>query len=197
MRNYRAYMLILATTMVASCNRADRAAVDTATGNVAGRIDSAVTATRREYTDAEFLGLLNRFNEAETELGSVAATKATNADVKAFARRAATDYKTLTGDIDALAKKLALTPTMPGNDEGIPDAHRRAMSDLNAEPKGKEFDEAYLEHQISIHKKILDEVNDALGRNQNADMRALLDKARTRLLANQTSAEELEKKFGT
>lgn len=196
MRIYRAPLLILATTLIASCDRADRAAVDTAAGSVASRIDSAVTAARREYTDAELLGLLNRFNAAEVELGNVAATKATDADVQAFARRVAADHKTLAADIDALAEKLSLTPTVPRNDEGIPDAHSRAMSELNAKPKGKEFDETYLERQISLHRKILDEVNDALGRTQNADMRILLEKAHTRLLANVTAAEELEKKFG-
>jgi putative membrane protein len=196
MRIYRAQFLVLATTMIASCDRADRAAVDTAAGSVAGRIDSAVTATRREYTDAELLGLLNRFNEAEVELGNVAATKASDADVQSFARRTSTDYKALTADIDALARKLSLAPTLPRNDEGIPDAHRRAMSDLNAKPKGKEFDEAYLERQIAIHRKILDEVNDALGRSQNADLRVLLEKAHAQLLANVTAAEELEKRFG-
>jgi putative membrane protein len=196
MRAHCAPALFLTAALIAACSRADRADIDTAAGNVAGRIDSAVTATRQEYTDAELLGLINLFNTTQVELATVAATKATDSQVKAFAERAANDYKPLRADVDALAQTLTLMMKVPGNDESLAEAHRKATSDLAAKPKGKEYDEAYLEHEISMHKKILDEVNDALGRNPNADLRGLLGKVRTRLQANLTSAQELEKKFG-
>jgi predicted outer membrane protein len=70
------------------------------------------------------------------------------------------------------------------------------MRDLRAKAKGAEFDEAFLEHEIRMHRKMLDEVKDAIGRSQSADMRALLEKARDGIQGHLTTAEDLEKKFG-
>lgn len=189
-------LLVAAAALLASCNRSDRAAIDTATGKVASRLDSAITATRQEYTDAELTGLLNLVNNAEVEMGVAVAAKATDPQVKAFAQRISREHKALKAEVDAVAQKLSLSPTVPGNDESLADSHRRAMSDLNGKARGDDYDEAFLEHEISMHKKILDEVNDALGRSPNAAMRALLEKARAGLQAHLTAAEALEKKFG-
>ena len=163
---------------------------------MAGRADSAARAGVREYTDAELLGFLNAANDGETEMGRMVEAKATDAQVKAFARRAAGEHQALKKEVDALAAKLNVTPAVPENDEDLVDDHRKAMADLNGKGRGKEFDEAYVEHEIAMHKKVIDEVEDALERSQNADMRALLQKALTGLRAHLQAAEAIEKKFG-
>jgi putative membrane protein len=193
MNIYRSSLILAAVTAWAGCNRADRAAIDTAAGNVGDRLDSALTATTREYTDAEFTGLLNVVNDAEIEMGNAAAAKATDPRVREFAQRIAREHRSLKAEVDAVAQKLSLTPTIPGNDEGLVETHRTAMTDLGAKAKGADYDEDFLEHEISMHRKILDEVNDALSRTQNADMRALLERARTGLQSHLTTAEALER----
>ena len=186
--------------VASACSKADReAASDTVAAGasaVAARAESAAVATVQEYTPAELSGFINTFNDQEVAIAEMAQAKATDPQVVAFAKQVAGDYKALKADVIAAARKLGVTPAMPGNDEGLISDHTRGMNDLNAKARGKEFDEAYLEHEIRMHKKVLDEVNDALIRTQTAGVRALLEKARAGLETNLKTAEELEKKFG-
>src|SRR5215207_1147945 len=144
------------------------AAGDTLAGRVAGR----------EYTNAELLGFLNAYNDAEVEVGQLAETKAADPQVRAFARRIVGEHRALKTEVTNAARERNLTPTMPKADEDLQEDHREGMRDRNGKAKRKEFDEAFLEHEIKMHKKVLDEVEDALGRNRNPEIRSVLERAR-------------------
>ncbi len=68
------------------------------------------------------------------------------------------------------------------------------MRELNEKASGKPFDEAFLEHEIRMHKVVLDEIEDTLGRNRNPELKPVLEKARDGIKARLTRAEELEKR---
>jgi len=187
--------------LLGACNRGERATVDTAVTDTGGAIAAGVdtVASRvagREYTNAELVAFINAYNDAEVEVGRMAQTKATDAQVRAFARRIVGEHQALKTDVTSTAKQANVTPAMPDDDEDLTKDHQDGMRDLNGKAKGKEFDEAFLEHEIKMHKKVLDEVDDALGRNRNPEIRPLLEKARTGLSAHLKAAEDLEKKFG-
>jgi putative membrane protein len=197
----RLALVLAAAGLVGACGGGGEgtdtsAAIADTAAAMAGRADSAAAATVREYTDAELLGFLNAANDGEVEMGRMVEAKATDAQVKAYARRITGEHEAFKKEVDALAAKLGVTPAVPENDEDLVDDHTKAMADLNGKAKGKEFDEAFVEHQKEMHRKVIDEVEDALGRTQNADMKALLEKARTALRAHLEAAEEIEKKFG-
>ncbi|MBC7926371.1 MAG: DUF4142 domain-containing protein [Bryobacteraceae bacterium] len=154
-------------------------------------------AVTREYTDAEMFALIDLVNDGSIEVSKLAQTKATNAEVKAFARKVVTEHTALNKETAAMAAKMNLTLTIPENDEDIAENHVDGLKDLTDKPKGKEFDEGYIEHEIKIHKKIIDEVKDALERtNQNTETQTFLQKALTSFQAHLQAAEEIEKKFG-
>jgi putative membrane protein len=188
---------IVTAVLLGACDRADRATVDTALG-AAGDTISAVAGrvTGAEYSNAELLGFVNAYNDAEIEIGQMAQPKATDAQVRDFARRIVDEHRALKTEVTSAAQGLSLTPTMPAADEGLRSDHAEGMRDLTARTRGRQFDEAFLEHEIKMHKKVLDEVEDALQRNRNPEIRPLLEKARDGLRAHLTTAEELEKKFG-
>ncbi|HKG90720.1 MAG TPA: DUF4142 domain-containing protein [Gemmatimonadaceae bacterium] len=175
-----------ADTALTRAGKAVGSAADTVAGRVAGR----------EYTNAELVGLVNAFNDAEVEIGQMAQTKATDAQVRQFAQRIVGEHRALKTEVTSAAQRLSLTPVVPEDDEDLREDHQKGMQDLNGKAKGKEFDEAFLEHEIKMHKKVLDEVEDALGRNRNPEIRPVLEQARTGIRAHLTTAEELEKKFG-
>jgi putative membrane protein len=189
--------LIMAALPLGACNRADRAAVDTAlttardtVGVIAGRVAGP------EYTNPELAGFLDAYNDAEIQIGEMAQTKATDPQVRDFARRIVREHRALKAEVTSTAQRLSLTPTMPAADEGLKSDHAEGMRNLEARARGRQFDEAFLEHEIKMHKKVLDEVEDALQRNRNQEIRPLLEKARDGLRAHLRTAEELEKKFG-
>jgi putative membrane protein len=188
---------IVAIALMTACDRGDRAAVDTALS--AARDTVAAAAGRiagAEYTNAELVGFVNAYNDAEIEIGQMAQTKATDTQVRDFARRIVDEHRALKTEVNRTAERLALTPTMPAADEGLRNDHAGGMRDLSARARGRAFDEAFLEHEIKMHKKVLDEVEDALQRNRNPEIRPLLEKARDGVRAHLRTGEELEKKFG-
>jgi putative membrane protein len=196
----RALAIVAAAAILGACDRGDRetamAEIDTAVDAARAQVDTAIgRLASREYSDAELTGFINAFNDAEVEVGQLATSMATDAQVKAFAQRIVREHRALKTDVNRAAQQLNLTPAIPEDDEDLAEDHQAGMRDLRAKAKGAEFDEAFLEHEIRMHRKVLDEVRDAAGRSQSADMRALLEKARDGIQSHLTAAEELEKKF--
>jgi putative membrane protein len=207
-RNLRLTHRLLAGTAASAailggaCNRADRAEVDTAVGRVGDAVATAVDTVAgrvggQEYTNAELVGFVNAYNDAEVEIGQLAQTKATDPQVRDFARRIVSEHRALKTEVTNAAQGLSIMPTMPTADENLPEDHQAGMRDLNALAKGRDFDRAFVKHEIKMHRKVLDEVQDALQRNRNPEIRPVLEKARDGLRAHLTTAEELERKLGT
>jgi putative membrane protein len=197
----RALAIVATAAILGGCDRGDRetamAEIDTAADAARAQVDTAVgRLASREYSDAELTGFINAFNDAEVEVGQLATSMATDAQVKAFAQRIVREHRALKTDVNRAAQQLNLTPAIPADDEDLAEDHQEGMRDLRAKAKGAEFDEAFLEHEIRMHRKVLDEVRDAAGRSQSAEMRTLLEKARDGIQGHLTAAEELEKKFG-
>lgn len=199
-RQHRAVAIVAIAALFGACDRGDRetamAEMDSALDTARARLDTAVGRLGREYSDAELTGFINAFNDAEVEVGQLATSKATDAQVKAFASQIVRDHRALKTDVTRTVQQLNLTPTVPQDDEDLAEDHEAAMRDLRAKATGAEFDEAFLEHEIRMHRKVLDEVTDAIGRSQSVDLRTLLEKARDGIQGHLTRAEELEKKFG-
>src|SRR5688500_16896074 len=117
--------------LLAACGPKGDAYVDTAGGALAAP-DSTLAAPRAEYTPAELLGLINAGQSAYTEASVLAATKATDAEVKAFAKSIVDANRADTTAIGTAAKALAVTPTLPENDEDVADDHRKGVADLTS-----------------------------------------------------------------
>lgn len=197
----RALAIVATAAIFGACDRGDRetamAEIDTAVDAARAQVDTAAgRLASREYSDAELTGLLNVFNDAEIEVGKLGTSRATDAEVKALAARIVREHEALRIEVNRAARQLNLTPAAPEDDEDLAEDHQAGMRDLRGKTKGAEFDEAFLEHEIRMHRKLLDEVKDAVGRSQSADMRTLLEKARDGIERHLTTAEELEKKFG-
>jgi len=201
-RNFTRASLIATTILLAACS-GDRAAAETDTAlekaaealtsvrdSVAGRLAG------REYTNAEMVAVVNAYNDAEIEVGQLGETKATDTTVRNFARQLVAEHRALKTEVSAAAQRLNVTAAMPTDDENLTEDHQAGMRDLNAKAKGRDFDEAFLEHEIKMHKNVLDRVEDALAGERNQEIRSVLERARNGLRAHLTRAEELEKKFG-
>jgi putative membrane protein len=211
-RILRVAMAATVVTALGACTSGERdraaAEVDTAAGQIgeaAGRAGSALgtavdsVAGRiagREYTNGELVGFINGYNDAEIEIGGLARTKATDPEVRQFAQRIVTEHRALKTEATSTARRLNITPVMPAADEGLQGDHREGMRDFNQRARGSEFDEAFVEHEVRMHRNVLDEIEDALGRKRNEEIRPLLERARDGVRGHLTRAEELEKKFG-
>jgi putative membrane protein len=84
-------------------------------------------------------------NMAEVELGRMAASKATNADVKKFGQRMVDDHGKALDELKSVAGKENIQlPTEV-------DAKHKAVSDRLSKLSGAEFDKAYVKEMVKDH----------------------------------------------
>lgn len=144
------------------------------------QIDTAAGVTDlREYTEAELLGLVGLANDGTIELAKIAQQKATSPEVKTLAGKAIQGHTELDRGAKDLAATLNLTPTVPTADESLAENQRKWVEELNAKAQGKDWDKEYLEYEIARHETVLDEVNDALSREQRPEVKAFLETVKT------------------
>jgi putative membrane protein len=152
------------------------------------------TAGAGELTDANIIALLDEANQADSASGAYALGKATDPEVRAFAKLMMGEHHALRVQGQQLAKKLNVTPQLPANDPLKPAAEAE-MTALKAAPKGAQFDRTYIDQEVGIHQAVLDLAEQARAA-QNQELKALIEKARPVIQRHLDRAEEIQKKLG-
>jgi putative membrane protein len=146
-------------------------------------------------TDPNIAAILDNANATDSSAGAIAATKATNAEVRTFARNMMRDHHALRKAGEDLVKKLNVTPALPAGDNS--QAVATAWNDsLRALPKGAAFDKAYIDHEVTYHEAVLATAQSALGAAQNAELKNLIQKAAPNIQAHLEHARSIQAKLG-
>jgi putative membrane protein len=153
------------------------------------------TAGAGELTDANIVALLDEANQADSASGAYALGKATDPEVRAFAKLMMGEHHALRVQGQQLAKKLNVTPQLPANDPLKPAAEAE-MAALKAAPKGAQFDRTYIDQEVGMHQAVLDLAEQAHGAAQNQELKGLIEKARPVIQRHLDRAEEIQKKLG-
>jgi putative membrane protein len=148
-----------------------------------------------QLSDANIVALLDEANMADSASGAYALGKATNPEVKSFARLMMGEHHALRTQGQQLARRLKVDPRPPANDPLKPAAESE-MAALRAAPKGAEFDRTYIEQEIGIHKAVLDLAEKAHGAAQNAELKKLIEQAKPVIEKHLERAEAIEKRLG-
>jgi putative membrane protein len=157
---------------------------------------SAPAPAAPAMTDANIFAVLDAANVADSSDGSVAATKGTSADVKAYGREMVKDHHALRADGQALAKKLNVTPEPPAGDNSA--AAAAAWHDsLVAMPKGAAFDKAYVDHEVAAHEQVLQKAQTAEAAAQNAELKAMIPKAAAKVQEHLDRAKQVQSKLAS
>ena len=146
--------------------------------------------------DSNIVALLDEANMADSAAGAVALKKATDPDVKAFAKLMMAEHHALRVAGQELAKQLGVTPK-PSERDPLAGYIRNEMDALKKTPKGAEFDRTYIDHEVSIHQAVLDLVNMARVTTQTAELRDLIGKAIPVIKKHLDQALEIQKKLGS
>ena len=115
----RGGVIALAALTIGACAKKDDYAADTTAANRTVSdtgMASSTTAAPSGLSDANIAYILDQANMADSAWGAIAATKATGANVRDFAKTMMRDHHALRKMGEDLAKKLALTPTPPAAD---------------------------------------------------------------------------------
>ena len=154
--------------------------------------DSASAAPT--LTDANIVAIVDEANRADSAGGSIAATKGTNSEVKAFGRDMMRDHHALRQMGQDLAKKLNVTPQMPPNNNS--EQADKAWGDtLQSLPKGTAWDKAYIDHEVGAHTQVLATLHTAEGAAQNPELKSLVTKAIPTIESHLKKAQDIQSKL--
>lgn len=192
---FRMATLAVAALSVAACSKKDNyTGTDTSAASSTMSADtSAMAASSTNWSDANIFAILDEANMADSSAGSIAATKGTNSAVRDFGKRMMRDHHTLRAQGQALAKKLDITPAPPADDPLASDVQTYTQT-LTSTAKGKDFDKAYIDGEVDVHKKVLDIATKAAAQTQNTELKNLIQKAAPVIQGHLDLAESIQKK---
>jgi putative membrane protein len=150
--------------------------------------------TPAALSDANIMALLDEANKADSTAGAVAAQKATNPEVKSFAKQMMIDHHTLRESGAKLAQRINITPEPPASDPLAPAAQDESNA-LQSTPKGPDFDRVYIEKEVSAHQAVKDLLDQAHRSTQNKDIQKLIETATPIVEQHLNHAQRLQKKL--
>jgi putative membrane protein len=191
-----------AALALGACSKKDAATTDTGmavtpadTGmKMADTTAAAAPAPAPALTDANIFFILDRANMLDSAGGSIAATKGTSADVRTFGKDMMRDHHALRKQGADLAAKLGVTPAAPANDDSQAQADK-TLALYNGAAKGKDFDKAYIDNEVTMHKAVLATATTAMGAAQSADLKNLIQKAAPAIQGHLDNAEKIQSKM--
>ncbi|MBC8154869.1 MAG: DUF4142 domain-containing protein [Bacteroidetes bacterium] len=155
--------------------------------------DKAVTGAQGasegdQEDESEYLVDLANTGLTEYELSKVAADRATNPRVKAYAKEAMTEHAAGEKELRDLAQQKNLTlPTT------LSDASRSMLAELTEEKAGKDFDSKYLDQMEDINDKAISKAKGVRDNTANTAMKSFVSKIITDDESHKAEAEALEK----
>jgi putative membrane protein len=121
-------------------------------------------------TDQMFITQVSIGNNAEVAAGQLAATKATNAAVKAFGQMMATEHGMAQSDLKAVGTSVGISVA-----DTVDAEHVALMARLNS-LSGHSFDTAYMRSQVKDHQKTLNIFQSELNSGDHQQVKAYASK---------------------
>ena len=141
-------MAVLATTVTIACNNtttSNTAGTEAATVGTAGDDHNAIRDTEREFVAATTAAGM-----AEVEFGTLATTRAANAQVKAFGEMMVRDHTKAGGELKEVARRFNIAPA------DALSVTNRELRDRLTLVQGHEFDVMYMDAMVQAHEGVVD-----------------------------------------
>jgi putative membrane protein len=156
---------------------------------VSARANSLGATPRAALDDPTIVAIFDAANTWDIETGRLAEKKGTTKEIRDFGAMLAHDHAMVRQQGRDLAKKLGVTPTPP-KDFALAKDHEEAMKTLRA-ANGKEFDRAYLQHEVAFHKAVIDAVTTTLlPAIQNQELKGLVTRVAPAFQAHMMAAQQ-------
>lgn len=142
--------------------------------------------------DAQIAGIVVAANQVDIDAGQLAQTSTRQAEVKSFAKQMVTDHTGVNKQAGALVKKLKLTPQESDLSKSLKAGGAENIARLKT-LKGKDFDKAYVDHEVVYHQAVIDALDKTLIPNaKNAELKDTLVKTRPAFVAHLEHAKHLQ-----
>ena len=153
---------------------------------------AAEPAKAKGPTDAEIAAIVVTANSVDVDAGHAAVKKTKNAEVKKFAQLMIKDHTAVNKSAVDLVTKLKVTPIENDTSRSLKKGGDDNLANLN-KLKGKDFDKAYVDHEVAYHQTVLDALDKTLIPSaQNEELKALLVKTRPAFVAHLEHAQHVQ-----
>jgi putative membrane protein len=153
---------------------------------------SAGYAAQGGPSDAQIAAIVVTANQVDIDAGKLAESRASSAEVKAFARTMVTDHSGVNKQAVELVTKLKVKPEESDTSKSLKSSGDATLKKLQA-LKGAEFDRAYVDNEVAYHQTVLDAVDKTLIPSaSNAELKGLLVKVRPAFVAHLEHAKHLQ-----
>lgn len=143
-------------------------------------------------TDPQIAAIVVTANSVDIDAGKFAQGKTKNEEIKKFAKQMETDHTSVNKSAVELVTKLKVTPEENDTSKALKKGGEEAMAKLK-KLKGKEFDKAYVDNEVTYHQTVLDAIDKSLIPSaQNAELKALLEKVRPAIAAHLDHAKHIQ-----
>jgi putative membrane protein len=142
--------------------------------------------------DAQIAGIVVAANTVDINAGKLAEKMSRNKEVKSFAKLMVTDHTGVNKQATALVKKLNVTPEDSDTSKSLKDGGDANIAKLKG-LKGKEFDKAYVDNEVTYHQAVIDALDKTLIPNaKNAELKNTLVKVRPAFVAHLDHAKHIQ-----
>lgn len=174
-------------------------ALDTTAGTSVPARDTTApppSVASTKWSSPTIIGFVETANSDEIALGKLGRTKATNPQVKAYARLMVTDHTSMLADSKKLASKLSVAADTMADDvtDLAKDGHE-ALKELTEKAAGADWDKNYIDKMVDGHQKVLDKLQDAAKNTNDTELRAALESAVGKVQTHLTKAKDLKEKL--
>lgn len=145
-----------------------------------------------EVNDAQIASIVVTANQVDIDAGRLAASRATNDEVKTFARLMVTDHTGVNKTTTDLAAKLKVTPQDNPTSKSLKADGEKSLTHLKT-LNGAAFDKAYIDREVAYHQQVIDALDKTLIPGAtNQELKALLVKVRPAFVAHLEHAKRLQ-----
>ena len=157
-----------------------------------GSLLFAAAAAGPSINDAQIASIVVTANQVDIDAGQLAASKASDGQVKQFGRQMVTDHTGVNASAVALATRLKLTPEDNATSQSLKAGGAENLANLRT-LSGKAFDKAYVDHEVAYHEQVMAAIDKTLIPGAaNDELRALLVKVRPSFVAHLEHAKQLQ-----
>jgi putative membrane protein len=153
-------------------------------------------ASAQGVTDAQIASIVVTANQVDIDAGHIAEARATNHEVKTFARLMITDHTGVNKTATDLVTRLKVTPQDNPTSQSLKSEGDKNIATLKT-LEGDAFDRAYVDHEVAYHQQVIDALDKTLIPGAtNAELKALLIKVRPAFVAHLEHAKRLQSSLG-
>lgn len=145
-----------------------------------------------QLTDPNIAAVASASNQDEIRSSRMALEKGENAQVKQFAQRMVTDHSRMEQEMQALLQSKGMTPQDNPQSTQMTQASQSALQAMQG-MSGRQFDSAYVAHQVRSHQATLQALETMLIPNaRDPQMKSMLETARPAVAQHLADAQKLQ-----